>query len=132
MGYFSPGNAINSNLGPLLGALPSSQDTVLTTQGIANWQAATFTVTKKVIAANPRGKVRRVKIIAPNADAKLAWKTASPNGSAPTVTCGLAGGANDGTIIPQGALEEFNLPDDVDLYVTPSAACVLQVTMWES
>ena len=133
MTYYSAGNAINTNLGPLLGALPSSQDASLTVQGIGNWQSATLgTNTTKIITANPRGKNRRVKILAPNADAKLAWKTVTGGATAPTITIALAGGANEGTIIPQGAIEEFNLPDDVDLYIKASVACVLQVTMWES
>lgn len=124
---------IAASLGPIEGELPSSQDTSLSAQGIGNWQSATLgTNTTRIITATGKGRQRRVKILAPNNDAKLAWKTVSKDAAAaPTITVGLAGGLNDGTIIPQGAVEAFTIPDNVDLYIKASVACVLQVTMWE-
>lgn len=129
--------AIRTNLGPLKGALPRSQNASLAAQGIANWQAATMTagtVTKVITGGNNQLKVRRVKLVVVTAGVNLGWATVDAGTTpAPTLTAGGAGGTNDGTLLMGGggATEEFSILDNVDLYVVCSANAVVQITMWE-
>lgn len=128
-----PTRAVTTNLGPLTGALPSSQNTTLTAQGIGNWTSAGFSATQKFIGGNgDPNAVFRVKLVCKTAGVDLAWKTVVVGASAPTVTAAGAGGANEGTLLcgGSGATEEFSITGAEDLYVCPSAAAVAQVTLW--
>jgi hypothetical protein len=122
---------IQTNLGPLTGALPLGNTAPLTTQGVLN--LAAFSATTKVIAGSDVSKIRRVKICILTAGVNAAWATVLTGAAAPTVTAAGAGGANEGTLIPGGggAVEEFSIAGNLDLYLTTSASAVVQISMWE-
>lgn len=125
--------SITTNLGPLDGILPSVSGAALSAQGIANWTAAQFDgTTKKVISGGAnKGSVRRVKVVCITPGVFLTWKTVIQGTAAPTVTAAGIGGVDEGTVIPAGAIEEFSILDNVDLYMRGSAAAIIQITVWE-
>jgi subtilase family serine protease len=115
--------SIQTALGPITGALPTTNTPPLTGQGILN--AANLSTTPvKVLSAGNNNLIRRVSIMCVTAGRNIAWTTVAKNATAPTITAVGDGSANEGKLIMGGggASADFNVADNLDLYIVASAA----------
>jgi hypothetical protein len=114
---------LQTSAGPITGALPSTNTAPLTAQGILNG-AALSTTPVKVLSAGNQNLIRRVSIMCVTAGRNIAWTTVARNAAAPAITAVGDGSANEGKLIigGGGAFYEFNVADNLDLYIVASAA----------
>jgi hypothetical protein len=117
--------ALKSGLGPLTGALPTTATAPLTGSGVLN--STTGTTALKVLsgASDPKGKIRRCTLTCLTAGRNLSYATAIVNATSPTLTAvGDGTGTNDGLLIigGGGAFRDFSIADNLDLYISASAA----------
>lgn len=124
---------LQTSAGPIMGALPMGNTAPLTGQGILN-RADLGTTVSKVLSAGNAGLIRRVSLMGVTVGRNIAWTTVAKNAAAPTMTAVGDGSANEGKLIMGGggASADFNVADNLDLYIVASAAAtVYQLTVVE-
>jgi len=123
MTYGNLERVLQTSLGPITGALPITSTAPLTGQGILNRPDLGATASK-VLSAGSDGKVRRVSLMCVTVARNIAWTTVAKGAAAPTITAVGDGSANEGKLIMGGggASADFNVADNLDLYIVASAA----------
>lgn len=105
--------ALVTGIGPLNGPTVYVNSNALGTTPVRALQAS----------ADPKGLVRRCKLINLHATNNVAWAVVPRNATAPTITASATGTATDAVILtPAQLFEMINVEDNMDLYVVGSAA----------